>query len=188
MGTLLPAMKRERLLDLNEVLQHPGKKIAVDVSTELANTPEVELMGEMQGYLEAVSTGNLLLLTGEFKARVILDCARCGAPLEVAVEFEVDEQFPVKGVPASYNTGDHARVVPDEPYELFVENALDVDALLRQDILIALPMQPLCQFGWDGPCPKALETQPRQSPPGRPEFAKLQNLVGRETLSEDSES
>lgn len=181
-------MKREHLLDLNEVLQHPGKKIAVDVSTELANTPEVELMGEMQGYLEAVSTGNLLLLTGEFKARAILDCARCGGPLEVLVEFDVDEQFPVEGIPASYNTGDYARVAPDEPYELFVENALDVDALLRQDLLVALPMQPLCQFGWEGPCPKAIEKELRQSPTGRPEFAKLQSLVDQETPFEDETS
>src|SRR5690348_17232346 len=86
-------MKREHLLDLNEILQFPGKKLSIDVTTDFAKDPEIELMEPMEGFLEAVSTGNILLLKGEFKAKVIADCARCGGKIEVPVEFEVDEQF-----------------------------------------------------------------------------------------------
>lgn len=172
-------MKREHLLDLNEVLQHPGKKLTIDISTDFAKDPEIELMEPMEGFLEAVSTGNILLLNGEFKAKVIADCARCGGPIEVPVEFEVEEQFPVVGVPAMYGTGDFARVdEEDEPYKLFVENSLDVEALLRQDLIVAVPLQPLCQYGWDGDCPKArgIAVKPA-SAEGRPEFSKLKNLL-----------
>jgi uncharacterized metal-binding protein YceD (DUF177 family) len=149
-------MRRDDLLDLNEVLQHPGKKLELDISTDLPEETEIELAKPLEGYLEAVSTGNLLLLSGKFEGAAIVECARCGGPLEVPVSFELEEQFPVEGVPSSYASQDYARVAPeDEPYELFEGNNLLTEVLLRQDFLIALPVQPLCQYGWDGPCPVA---------------------------------
>lgn len=148
-------MRRDDLLDLNEVLQHPGKKLEVDISSELPEETEVELARPLEGYLEAVSTGNLLLLNGKFETAVIAECARCGGPLEVPVDFEIEEQFPVEGVPSSYSAQDYARVAAEEPYQLFEGNSLLTEVLLRQDLLVAIPVQPLCSYGWDGPCPVA---------------------------------
>src|SRR5687768_18502873 len=129
-------MKRDDMLDLNDVLQHPGRKVAVDISTELPEEGEVDLVKPLEGFLEATSTGNLLLLTGKFKTRAVVECARCSEPLEVDIDFELDEQFPVEGTPSSYNTQDFARVAPDEPYEMFDENNLIVEVLLRQGLLL----------------------------------------------------
>lgn len=149
-------MRRDDLLDLNEVLQHPGRKLEVDISTELPDEKELELIRPLEGFLKAVSTGNLLLLSGEFETAAIVECARCGGPLEVPVSFEVEEQFPVVGVPSSYSSQDFARVeTEDEPYQLFEGNNLMVEVLLRQDLWVAVPVQPLCQYGWDGNCPVA---------------------------------
>lgn len=150
-------MRRDDLLDLNDVLQHPGRKVAVDIVTELPEEGEIDLVKPVEGFLEAVSTGNILLITGEFKTRAVLECARCTAPLEREIEFQVDEQFPVEGVPSSFSSQDFAKVVPDEPFELFEGNNLIVEQLLRQSLLLSLPLQPLCSFGWDGPCPVAAE-------------------------------
>jgi uncharacterized protein len=150
-------MRREDLLDLNDVLQHPGRKVAVDISTELPEEADLDLVAPLEGYLEAVSTGNILLITGEFKTRAVVECARCTAPLEKDLEFEIDEQFTVEGVPSSLNQQDYARVISDEPYELFEGNNLLVEALIRQTLLLSMPIQPLCEFGWDGPCPVAAQ-------------------------------
>lgn len=169
-------MRAPDLLDLNEVLQHPGKKIVVDIQTDLGKDADVELLEPLNGYLEAVSTGNLLLIEGSFKGTAVLDCARCASPIEVPVEFSVEEQFPVEGVAACYGLNDFARVVPDEPFPLFEGNGLMVDALLRQDLVIALPLQPLCQYGWEGPCPRAIAKQGSEEEHGRPEFQKLAHL------------
>jgi uncharacterized protein len=172
-------VKRDDLLDLNDVLQHPGRKLAVDISTELPEEAELDLIKPLEGYLEAVSTGNILMITGEFTTRTVLECARCTGPLEVDVKFEIDEQFPVEGVPSSLSSQDYARVAPDEPFELFDGNSLIVEQLLRQGLLLSMPMQPLCEFGWDGPCPVAAErdaTKP-DAANGRPEFQNLSNLL-----------
>ncbi len=148
-------MKRDDLLDLNDVLQHPGRVLAVDIDTELEGQSDVDLLEPVSGFLEAVSSGNLLLLTGEFKTKANLDCARCAGPLPCEISFTIAEQVPVEGVPSSYGTQDFAKVAPDEPFELFEENNLIVEALIREALLVSLPMQPLCEHGWDGKCPVA---------------------------------
>jgi uncharacterized protein len=172
-------MKRDDLLDLNDVLQHPGRELAVDISTELPEELDIELLKPLDGFLEAVSTGNILLITGSFNTRAVLECARCSGPLEVDVDFELDEQFPVEGTPSSLNPQDYARVVSDEPFPLFDGNSLAVEQLLRQALLLSLPMQSLCEFGWEGDCPVAASRRnsAAQLLGGRPEFTSLSNLL-----------
>jgi uncharacterized metal-binding protein YceD (DUF177 family) len=175
-------MRRDDLLDLNDVLQHPGRQLAVDISTELPEEADLDLLKPIEGYLEAVSTGNILLLTGKFSTRLVLECARCSEPLEVDLTFDIDEQFPVDGVPSSFSAQDFAKVAPeDEPFELFEGNNLIVEALIRQSLHLSMPLQPLCEFGWDGPCPIAAKRGVGAGDPGgRPEFGKLNNLLERE--------
>jgi uncharacterized protein len=174
-------MRRDELLDLNEVLQHPGRRIAVDIETELPEEADIDLLKPLNGYLEGVSTGNLLLLTGHFDTRAVVECSRCGGPLEIDVAFDIDEQFPVEGVASSLGSQDYARVVPDEPYKLFEGNNLMVEALLRQALIVNMPMQTLCEFGWEGPCPIALSRGENERPvEGRPEFQRLSSLLDRE--------
>lgn len=177
-------MRRDDLLDLNDVLQHPGRKISVDVSTELPQEEDLDLVAPLDGYLDAVSTGNLLLLTGKFATRAVVECARCGGPVEVDVAFDIDEQFPVEGVPSSFSSQDMAKVVCEEAYELFDGNNMLVEALLRQLLVVAMPIQPLCKFGWDGPCPvAAARGEMKPGDPGRPEFEQLKNLLSSEEKS-----
>lgn len=172
-------MKRDDLLDLNDVLQHPGRRLAVDLSTEMPDEADVDLVKPLEGFLEAVSTGNVLLISGTFKTTAVFECARCAAPLEQTVEFEIEEQFPVEGVPSSLGAQDYARVVPDEPFELFDGNTLIVENLLRQALVLAMPLQPLCTFGWEGDCPEAARRNIALGGgiPGRPEFQQLSNLL-----------
>ncbi|HEY3781530.1 MAG TPA: DUF177 domain-containing protein [Fimbriimonadaceae bacterium] len=171
-------MRREDLLDLNDVLQHPGRKIAVDISTELEEEADIDLLAPLEGFLEAVSTGNLLLLTGTFTTRAMVECARCGGDIEIDITFDIEEQFPVEGVPSSFGAQDFAKVAPDEPFDLFDENHLIVEALLRQTLLVAMPMQALCKHGWEGDCPvAAARGELKQATGGRPEFEKLANLL-----------
>lgn len=172
-------MKREDLLDLNDVLQHPGRTIAVDISTEMDTEEDIDLVKPLEGYLEAVSTGNLLLLTGQFSTRAVLECSRCGNPVEVDVTFDLDEQFPVEGTPSSLSSQDMAKIKDEEPYPLFDGNNLMVEALLRQDLLIAMPLQVFCPEG----C--ALKEGIIESGvAGRPEF---KGLAALKLMSADEE-
>lgn len=158
-------MKRDDWLDLNDALQHPGRTIAVDLSTDLSQEEDLDLLSPLEGYLECTSTGNVLLVTGKFSVRCVLECARCGAPLEKRIEFTMEEQFPVEGTPSCYGNDDYARVVAEEDYPLFEGNHLLVESLVRQGLLVNLPVQPLCEYGWEGDCPIARERGVHRPPP-----------------------
>ena len=100
----------------------------------------------LEGFLECLSTGNLLLVKGEFKTRLVLECSRCSEPFETDYSFEMSDEFPVIGTPSCYGTDDYARVnCEDEPYPLFQENSLMVEALLHQGLWANMPMRPLCE-------------------------------------------
>lgn len=156
-------VRRDDLLDMNDALQHPGRKVAVDLVTELPDEADIDLIKPVEGFLEAVSTGNLLLVTGEFKTRCVVECARCGGPLEVDVEYEMDEQFPVEGTPSSYAADDYAKIAAEEDFPLFEGNNLIVENLVRQGLLLNMPIQSLCKYGWDGDCPEAAALAKKQA-------------------------
>lgn len=172
-------MRRTGLLDLNEAVQHPGKKLAFEVSTTLQAEEDLDLIEPVTGDLEAVSTGNILLLKGRYQTTCVMECARCGEPIHQKVEFRMNDEFIVEGVPSGYGTGEYAQVVEEEDYPLFNKNALMKDTYLRQGLLVNLPIQPLCEYGWDGPCPKAKakESALVQEAQGHPAMQKLRDLV-----------
>jgi uncharacterized metal-binding protein YceD (DUF177 family) len=53
-----------------------------------------------------------------------------------------------------------------------------VEALLRQWLIVNLPTQPLCEFGWDGPCPVAEASRRKAADQaGDTPFAALKKLI-----------
>lgn len=172
-------MRRDDLLDLNDILQHPGRELSVEVTTELADEEDIDLVAPLEGVIDAVSTGNLLLITGTFNTRAVVECSRCAGPIEIDLQFEIDEQFTVAGVPSALSHEGFAKVEADEPYPLFEGNSLMVESLLRQNLLLNYPFQPLCEFGWEGDCPiaKARGVLPKAQGATRIEFETLRNLV-----------
>ncbi len=170
-------MKRHGLLDLNEAVQHPGTKIVVAVETGLVEEADLDLVAPITGDLEAKSAGNILLLKGEFLAECTMECARCSEPINQKVIFLMSDEFQVDGVPACYGTGEHAVVVEEEEFPLFTKNAIDVDAYLRQGLIVNLPIQPLCDFGWEGPCPNAKSGPVLEPSSGHPSLQKLREMV-----------
>jgi uncharacterized protein len=170
-------MKRRDLLDLNEAVQNPGKPLSFSVSSDLKDEEDLDLLEPVTGTLEAVSTGNLLLISADFKTRCVLECARCTHPLEKVFEFEMDEQFQVEGVPSCYGSDNYAEVVSEELFPIFDKNALIRDNWIRQGLLVNMPQQPLCEYGWDGPCPHALSAERKPPEQGHPAFGALEELM-----------
>ncbi len=176
-------MRRDDLLDLNDVLQHPGRELAVDISTELPEIEDVDLLRPLEGYLEAVSTGNALLLTGEFNTRVVLECSRCSRPVEVEIAFPLDEQFGVVGIPSSLSHQDFAKIEPnlDEPVKFFEENNLMVEVLLQQTLLLNIPFNPECEGDEAIECARLLEANAqREIESDKSELGKLKALLQEE--------
>ncbi len=169
-------MKRETFLDLNEALQNPGKKLLFAVSTELEDEEDLDLLEPLTGEIEAISTGNVLLLNSKLKTTLVTECARCGTPINLVLDFKMEDQFDVEGVPSCYASDGYAHVVTDEPYPVFQGNNLIRDAYLRQGLLLNMPLQPLCTDSWEKDCPNAPKLPESKIEEGHPAMQALQKL------------
>lgn len=175
--SLSPVMKREGLLDFNEAVQHPGKKLTFKVQTSMDQEEDLDLLEPVTGTVVAVSTGNVLLVEAHFKTKGVLECARCGAPIETEFEFEMNDDFMVEGVPSAYSHDSYAKVVMDEPEPIFHENAMILDRYVRQGLLLNMPQQPLCSGSWDGPCQNEVKLTGGSGETGHPAFQSLETLL-----------
>lgn len=176
-------MSKESLLDLNDIVQHPGRTLEMKVETELSDQTDVQLVRPVQGNIKAYSTGNALLISGSFNVSCIVDCSRCNHSLESGFKFDVEEEFDIEGIPSGYGTGGMAYVVPtpEEQEPLFQENNLLVENLLRQLVISNMPMQNLCSYGWEGNCPHAFKAK-EDIDEVKSKFAALKSIMDKKTL------
>ncbi|GKQ41262.1 DUF177 domain-containing protein [Streptomyces sp. A012304] len=108
---------------------------------------------ELELRLESVMEG--VLVTGTARARAEGECVRCLEPLELELEADFQEMF-------SYPDADDRGRPKAEPADdaeaededrLFVEDGLfDLEPVLRDAVVLALPMQPVCREDCPGLC------------------------------------
>ncbi|MEU9382839.1 DUF177 domain-containing protein [Streptomyces sp. NPDC048279] len=107
---------------------------------------------ELDLRLESVIEG--VLVTGTARARAEGECVRCLEPVEQELEADFQELF-------SYpDADDRGRVIAepgddaeDDEDRYFIEDGLfDLEPVLRDAVVLALPMQPVCQDDCAGLC------------------------------------
>jgi uncharacterized protein len=107
---------------------------------------------ELELRLESVMEG--VLVTGTARARAEGECVRCLEPLGFDLEADFQELFSYpdaddRGRPVA-EPGDDAE---DDEDRLFVEDGLiGLEPVLRDAVVLALPMQPVCQEDCQGLC------------------------------------
>ncbi|MFD8351758.1 YceD family protein [Streptomyces coelicoflavus] len=107
---------------------------------------------ELDLRLESVMEG--VLVTGTARARARGECVRCLEPLEQQLEADFQELFSYpdaddRGRPVA-EPGDDAE---DDEERFFVEDGLiGLEPVLRDAVVLALPMQPVCQEDCQGLC------------------------------------
>lgn len=110
-----------------------------------------DVIGPFEGVARLLRTTETILTRLRGVTRVRLECGRCLEPFAAEIEIEAEEQFRpsldiITGRPIR-DTGDDAALIIDE------HHILDLSELVRQAILLALPLTPLCREDCAGLCP-----------------------------------
>ena len=92
--------------------------------------------------LEAVLEG--VLVTGSAQAALTGECARCLEPISDAIEVTFQELF--------LYDDDQASSEEDDEVSMLEGDLLDLEPLLRDAVVLALPFQPLCKDDCPGLC------------------------------------
>ena len=96
--------------------------------------------------------GEQVRLHGRISAEVEAHCDRCLSPVTVPVAMEFDETY----IPAALDTASsEARELQAEDMSssIYEGEAIDIDELVREQILLALPTRLLCREECKGLCP-----------------------------------
>jgi uncharacterized protein len=126
----------------------------------------VPLDGEIQLDLVVESVLEGATVTGTIRAPWRADCRRCLEPVDGQVEIEVQEVF-------------EAKPTPDETYPLEADH-IDLEPLVRDAVLLALPLSVVCAHDCIGPDPErfpaTVEDDEPPEPPSDPRWAGLEGL------------
>jgi uncharacterized protein len=104
----------------------------------------------LRGPIRLMRTGNDILVQGELNAELTLPCSRCLAPVNTRVDIELEELF----TPTLDIITGQAIVPQEEDQALWIDehHLLDLSEMLRQNVLVALPMHLLCRKNCRGLC------------------------------------
>ncbi len=98
--------------------------------------------------VHAQRNGQEILVHGRAKARLVTDCVRCLKGMPVAVECDLAALYaPSQGQSRAEDEEDD--IDPDQPdREFYTGEQVAIDELVRDYLLLELPMQPRCDLGW----------------------------------------
>jgi uncharacterized protein len=106
---------------------------------------------ELVGNVRLLRTGEGVLVQGHLAAELAVPCSRCLEPVVVPVDVDLVEIFtPTLDI----ITGQAIRPEEDDR-ALWIDehHILDLREVLRQDVLVAMPLHPLCREECRGLCP-----------------------------------
>ncbi len=168
-------------IDLANIAGTPGARGRYSVSETVAPTEDFACVGPVEGELEVENTGSLLLLRGELRAAVRLTCARCLGSFERALTMTVEEEFATEQTEPDVSTIDR-----EEPEASAMSDlVLDVSELVRQQLLVNIPMAGICREDCRGICPTCGQNLNEKvcecaAEPVDSRWAKLADLVPRQ--------
>ncbi|RFU88534.1 DUF177 domain-containing protein [Streptomyces triticagri] len=151
------------VFDTHELGRRPGalQRVTrtVDAPKDLGlqgviGVPEGEPV-ELDLRLESVMEG--VLVTGTARARVTGECVRCLEPLEREVEADFQEMYSYpdaddRGRSKQARSDDDSADDEDEDITPLEDGLFDLEPVLRDAVVLALPMQPVCREDCPGLC------------------------------------
>ena len=114
---------------------------------------DLRLADPIEGHVRLARTNRGLIVAAAFETAIEAQCSRCLVDIEVPVEIAIEEE----ALPSiDIHTGAPVRPEPDaqdEPLRLTDHHELDLETPVREAILLAEPIAPLCKESCQGLCP-----------------------------------
>jgi uncharacterized protein len=139
-------------IELERLDQEGGKFARTYEAGELSlDDDEVELVAPADVSGRVRRDGREVELTGQLRAEVVTGCNRCLQPVNLPIGAEFKERF----VPAVSWRDEPQHKLQEEDLNLavFDGEGIELDDLVREEILLAMPAHVLCRDDCQGLCP-----------------------------------
>ena len=162
----------------------PGARRKLEFQESEAYLGDVQLAAPLEGSAELVRTQRGILVTMPYHATVTLTCGRCLNEFA----YVVDDQFQDEVLAPVGESHERDSNRDDDALRISADYVLDLGELLRQELVLHTPLQPICKVDCPGLCEHCgadLRTERcscDQIASDGP-FAALQNLLPNQTQS-----
>jgi len=132
-----------------------GARRVYDLEAEIGGLdPEIEPLRPLTGTVTLMRTSQGILATGTLRTTLVAQCRRCLELCDAEIKIELEEEF-YPAVPfAEAPLDEMPEENWDEALQIDEHHILDLHEVIRQDLLLAIPMQTLCQPDCAGLCPR----------------------------------
>ncbi len=145
-------------IDVSDLLKSLGAVLNIEEEEKISlDDEDIALTAPVRARLKLVNTGASVLVSGSLKTTARLDCSRCLKKFDMPVDISIEEEY-VKGLEKSLSDSEacSARSGGNEKgaeielkdkdmiFEIDENNIIDLDEAIRQNILVSLPIKPLC--------------------------------------------
>jgi uncharacterized protein len=139
-------------IDIRELEAGP-LKVTGEVLPEDLNLDPVDLkvVGRIPVTLTVEKAGREIRVRGGFQAELLLVCSRCLEPIEFSLAPQFDQFYQPVG--SSHLTGEIALQEKDTDIAFFRGDFIEVVDVVREQIVLAVPMKPMCREDCQGLCP-----------------------------------
>lgn len=132
------------------VSEIPEEGLEYDLS-EWIKAKDIVFLNPVRGYLKVLKTGSDVVIQGSIKTSINLQCSRCTEPFEYVISTILNTTF----YPAKTLTRDeHYELHDDElETEFYSNDVIDIYDFITQEVVLNIPMKPLCNDMCKGICP-----------------------------------
>jgi len=116
---------------------------------DLATSGLAEVLHEHRGPKDIVAD---IRLRGKFAGKFEVPCARCVEPVEIPLESEFDLIF--RPVVADTEPTERSITAPETEIGYYQKDSLLLEDVLREQVLLSLPVRTLCKPDCKGLCPR----------------------------------
>ena len=136
-------LKKKPLKALINVAQLLKEPVGSSRSHDISGIISEEVEGFVEGEAKLIRISRGVLVQCKLTAEVKLICSRCLDAFLCPISFTAEEEF----LPISDVSGDLALPSAEQSEEFTIDNKniLDLGELIRQYVLLNLPMKPLCR-------------------------------------------
>jgi uncharacterized protein len=108
--------------------------------------------GALTGSVYVEKHGRDILLRGHLEGRLELHCSRCLTPYAAPVAADFDLLLAPGPEPAS--AGEEELSAADLDLDYYSGEVVDLESLIREQVILLLPLKPLCAESCKGLCPR----------------------------------
>jgi uncharacterized protein len=127
-----------------------GVEFIIGVNDVGEMAEDIKALGPLTASFRLKKVGDTVFITGKVDEKVELICARCGRAFESGISADVN--LDLDPVVVLSREEEQELQEGDLEVEFYEDDKIELDELAKEQVLLQVPMKPLCKEGCKGLC------------------------------------